>query len=137
MALATADAGVRGVKVSCDAGAKDCLVLADRVQVQQVLLNLIRNALDAMDGQPRRELYLSTGASEGAVEVIVADTGRGISPDIRAKLFQPFVSSKSNGMGLGLSICRDIIEGHGGRLWADANLDDGVSFKFTLRPAVV
>jgi len=112
-------------------------VAIDRVQVQQVLFNLMRNGIEAMQDQPRRELVVATGASsqEGVVEVSVADNGPGLADHVRAKLFQPFVTTKPNGMGVGLSICRTIVEAHGGRLWAADNPGGGTVFSFTLRAA--
>ncbi len=112
------------------------LVVADRVQIQQVLFNLLRNALEAMEQSARREIVITTGPS-GAdrVEVGVADTGPGLPPQVRANLFQPFVTTKESGMGVGLSICHSIVEGHGGRLWADDNPGGGTTFRFTLARA--
>ena len=108
-------------------------VVVDKIQVQQVLLNLIRNAVGAMADGPRRNLTIAAASGiDGMVEVSVADTGSGLSPEVRAKLFQPFTSTKAGGMGVGLSICRIIIESHGGRLWADDNVDGGTIFRFTL-----
>jgi two-component system, LuxR family, sensor kinase FixL len=106
--------------------------LVDRVQVQQVLLNLIRNAVEAMEGQELRELSVGTVVENGVVLVSVADTGGGISPAIEAKLFQPFVTTKAEGMGIGLSVCRTIVEAHGGRLWVEPNVGGGSVFRFTL-----
>ncbi len=111
-------------------------VIADKVQVQQVLLNLIRNALEAMAGSERRELTIATGHGPGGqIRVSVADTGSGIAPDILSQLFRPFVSSKAHGMGVGLSVSRTIIEAHGGKLWAEPNRAGGTIFSFTLRAA--
>ena len=110
--------------------------LADRVQIQQVLLNLIRNSVDAMLDSPVRRLTISSQAAEGEmVEISVADTGGGMAPEVLAKLFQPFVTTKSQGMGVGLSICRTIIEAHGGRIWTEPNTPNGTIFRFSL-PAV-
>jgi C4-dicarboxylate-specific signal transduction histidine kinase len=108
-------------------------VAIDRVQIQQVLVNLIRNAIDAMQGSPIRRLSISArAAGENAVEFSLADTGPGLSPEIAANLFQPFVSTKKNGMGVGLSICRSIIASHQGRIWAEPNPQGGAIFRFRL-----
>jgi two-component system sensor kinase FixL len=109
-------------------------VLVDRVQVQQVMLNLVRNAIEAMEGAELRELQLTTGrADNGMAMVSVSDTGPGISPQIATQLFQPFVTTKgSRGMGVGLSICRTIVESHGGRIWVEPNHPNGTIFRFTL-----
>jgi two-component system sensor kinase FixL len=112
------------------------LVLADKVQVQQVALNLIRNAVEAMDGCETRDLVVGAkSAPDDMVEVFVSDTGPGLSPEVAEQLFQPFFTTKSQGMGVGLSISRTIIEAHGGRIWAEANPKGGTIFRFTL-PAV-
>lgn len=108
-------------------------VTADRVQVQQVLFNLLRNAVEAMEHAPRREVVITAAlAEEGMVEVGVADTGSGLSPEVRASLFRPFVTTKDGGMGVGLSVCRSIVEAHGGRMWAEDNPGGGTLFRFTL-----
>ena len=113
-------------------------VIADRVQVQQVLLNLVRNALEAMEEAPQRNMSISTQpVPDGFVEIRVTDTGPGLREDIRHRLFQPFVTSKADGMGVGLSICRTIIEAHGGRIWAELGPRGGTEFCFTLRTAAV
>lgn len=110
------------------------LVLTDRIQIQQVLLNLMRNAVEAMQGAPRRELQVTTVArGDGMAEVSVIDTGPGLAPEVSALLFQPFVTTKKHGMGVGLSICRTIVESHGGHIWADAIPTGGTAFRFTLR----
>lgn len=113
------------------------LVLADRIQIQQVLVNLIRNAIEIMsEGGQRRELDIATtSVGDDMVEVSVADTGTGIAPEVMARLFQPFVTTKHKGMGLGLSICRTIVEAHGGKIWVDSRQDGGTIFRFTLRAA--
>jgi two-component system sensor kinase FixL len=111
-------------------------VLADRIQIQQVVLNLVRNAIEAMVDRPRRELHVGSRAIEpGFLQFHVADTGPGISPHVADRLFQPFVTGKSDGMGVGLSISRNIIEAHGGRMWVEANSDGGATFHFTLKRA--
>ena len=106
----------------------------DRVQVQQVLFNLLRNGIEAMQDQPRRELVVTTSrVKEGMVEISVADTGPGLPEEVRKKLFQPFVTTKASGMGVGLSVCKAIVEAHRGRLWADDNPSGGTIFRFTVR----
>jgi two-component system sensor kinase FixL len=111
-------------------------VFADRVQIQQVLVNLLRNAAEAMTETPRRELTLSIKKTEGNfVEIRVADTGAGISENVAAKLFTPFVTTKSDGMGIGLAISKSIIEAHGGELTMKPNLGGGTVFQFTLPAA--
>jgi two-component system sensor kinase FixL len=134
-ALALIGAKEHGVRVSYRFDPRVDLVLADKVQVQQVTLNLIRNAIEAMMISPRRELLIATDAAEagGFARVSVADTGPGLSPEIADRLFQPFMSTKPSGMGVGLSISRTIIEAHGGRIWVESNVDGGATFNFTLR----
>nr|WP_246102569.1 PAS domain S-box protein [Methylobacterium terricola] len=134
-ALALVGAKEKGVRVRFDLDPDAPLVLADRVQVQQVLLNLIRNAIEAMQEAEQRELVVATRAlsAEGSVEVQVSDTGTGIAPEVAAQLFQPFVTTKANGMGVGLSICRTIVESHGGKILAEAGPAGGTTFRFTLR----
>lgn len=133
--LATLDAGQRGVTVDLNPRLGRAMVMADRIEIQQVLMNLIRNAIEAMEGQPRCELQLGARQASGAIEVSVSDTGPGLPSDVRERLFTPFVTTKPNGMGIGLSICRKIIEGHGGRLWAEDNVRGGTTFRFTLQAA--
>jgi two-component system sensor kinase FixL len=133
-ALALVGAKEQGVRVMFhfDPGAP--FVLADRIQIQQVLLNLIRNAIEAMQEAPRRELTVATAlAEDGHVELSVKDTGSGLAPEVAAQLFQPFVTTKKHGMGVGLSICRTIVEAHGGKIWADSEQGRGTAFHFTLR----
>ena len=133
-ALALVGAKEHGVRVRLQIDQAHDLILADKVQIQQVLLNLLRNAIEAVVQGERRELLVSSKPSgTGMVEVSVADTGSGISADIAAQLFQPFVTTKPQGMGVGLSISRTIIEAHGGQIWTEPNPGGGAIFKFTLR----
>jgi C4-dicarboxylate-specific signal transduction histidine kinase len=113
------------------------LILADRVQLQQVMLNLIINAVEAMSGasEGKRELLISTEKTRSdAVLVAVRDSGPGLAPAAVERLFEPFHTTKPGGLGLGLSICRSIVEAHGGRLWASANIPGGAVFQFTVPP---
>jgi two-component system, LuxR family, sensor kinase FixL len=135
-ALGLTGAREQGVKLRFDLDPKHDLVLLDRVQIQQVLVNLFRNALEAMAQTPRRELSLSnTRVADDMIEVAVSDTGTGFDDDVKASLFQTFFTTKEAGMGVGLSISRSIIEAHGGRMWAEANESGGATFRFTLPAA--
>lgn len=133
-ALALVGAKETGVRVSFQFGARAEFVLADKIQVQQVLLNLIRNAVEAMQEMTKRELTIATRQLDNeTVRIDVADTGPGIAPEIANHLFQPFITTKRQGMGVGLSISRTIIESHGGRLWAEPNAGGGTVFRLTLK----
>lgn len=108
-------------------------VQIDKIQVQQVVINLVRNAVEAMQSVDRRELTITTSADqENGVEVTISDTGPGLPPEVAARIFHPFVTTKEKGMGIGLSICQSIIEAHGGRIWATPNETGGVAFHFRL-----
>jgi two-component system sensor kinase FixL len=131
-ALALVGLGDRGVSVKYARDPDLPPVIADRVQIQQVLLNLLRNAVEAMEACPVRELAIGTTRWDSVLAVSVADTGCGIPPSIEAQLFQPFVTTKREGMGIGLSVCRAIVEAHGGRLWVEPNPGGGSVFRFTL-----
>jgi signal transduction histidine kinase len=107
----------------------------DRVQIQQVVLNLILNAVEAMSSLDDRARELSISTKQGPtgdVLVAVDDSGPGIDPEQLERVFAPFYTTKSSGIGMGLSICRSIIAAHGGRLWAEANRPRGTIFQFTL-----
>jgi two-component system, LuxR family, sensor kinase FixL len=123
----------RGIRVTFQFDPNIALVLADRVQIQQVLLNLIRNAMDAMEATQAHDLAISVlPVGDNLVRVSVSDTGSGIEPQVAEQLFQPFVTTKRQGMGVGLSISRTIIEAHGGRIWVEPNPAGGTVFHFTL-----
>lgn len=133
-ALALVGAKEHGIRVLFRFDPKIDLVLADKVQIQQVALNLIRNGIEAMEGASRRVLEIRIApAPDNYAQVIISDTGTGISPEIADQLFQPFITTKRTGMGVGLSISRTIIEAHGGRLWSEPNPGGGARFAFTLR----
>jgi two-component system, LuxR family, sensor kinase FixL len=135
-ALALVGAKDMGVRVRFDFDPRSDFVLADKVQIQQVLLNLMRNAIEAMENAKKRELVISTSpVTDDLVEISVADSGAGIAPEISAQLFQPFITTKRQGMGVGLSISRTIVEAHGGSIAPRPNPGGGTVFSFTL-PAV-
>ena len=111
----------------------------DKVQLQQVMLNLLLNAFDAMKDCPpgERQVLIKTGQTAPKVKVSVGDRGIGLARDNIDKIFQPFYTTKREGLGMGLSISRSIIEAHGGRLWAENNPDRGATFYFTLPTSFV
>ncbi len=131
-ALALVGAKEHGVRVKFQIDAARDLVLVDKVQIQQVLLNLIRNAIEAMAESPRRELLIASRPDGEMVEIFVADSGPGIAPEIADQLFQPFVTTKRLGMGVGLSISRSIVESHGGQIVVEPNKGGGTVFRFTM-----
>ncbi|SDA61908.1 PAS domain S-box protein [Mesorhizobium qingshengii] len=136
-ALALVGSREKGVRSVFEFASDTDDVLADRIQVQQVLINLMRNAMEAMRDSKRRELTVRTAPDgDGYVAVEVADTGPGISEDIASRLFQPFVTSKASGMGIGLSISKRIIEAHGGTITVRRNNDGGATFRISLPAAV-
>ena len=113
-------------------------VIANRIQVQQVLVNVMRNAFEAMAGTRRGELCVTTDrVDEEMIEIAIADRGPGLTKEVANHLFEPFVSTKRNGMGLGLSICRTIVEAHGGKLRHEPNPEGGTIFRFTLPSATL
>lgn len=135
-ALALVGAKESGVMVRMELGIELAPVMIDRIQIQQVILNLIRNGIEAMQGVVRRELRIATSEAENdMVLVSIADSGPGLASEVADQLFQPFVTTKEKGMGLGLSICRSIIDSHGGKIWTTPNPDGGVTFAFTLPTA--
>jgi two-component system, LuxR family, sensor kinase FixL len=133
-ALALVGAKQQGVRVMLELAADLPRIALDRVQIQQVVLNLVRNAIEAMSAAEERLLTIGTrnDAKQGVAEVKISDTGSGLAPPVLGQLFQPFVTTKAGGMGVGLSICRSIVDAHGGRIWAEPNPLGGTSFTFTL-----
>jgi len=131
-ALALVGTREHGIEVDIDLDPNAEEVLADRIQVQQVLVNLIRNAIDAMLNSERRHLLIRTRAEDKFVNISVEDSGSGLDDGVARKLFQPFVTSKKSGMGVGLSICRTIVEAHGGKIWFEPAPNRGTVFHFTL-----
>ncbi|MGE5538980.1 MAG: ATP-binding protein [Gemmatimonas sp.] len=114
------------------------VVSADRLQIEQVLMNLLRNSIEALGDTPRERRRIAIGAAEaagGMVEITIADAGRGIDPEVAERLFDPFVTTSATGLGLGLTICRSMIEAHGGKLWADRVTSEGAVLHFTLPTA--
>ena len=131
--LGAHEAGIHeaGIEVAMTIAAGLDHVLVDRVQIQQVLVDLIRNAIQSMTASPIRRVSIATSPDRaGWVRVTVADTGTGLAPDIHDRLFDAFATTKADGMGLGLSICRTIVEVHGGRIWAEADATGGTAFHF-------
>ena len=131
--LAMIGAGERGVEIEVRLETACDEIFVDRIQIQQVILNLVRNAFEAMDDSPDRRVRISScRENSGSIRVTIADSGPGLEPELAGKLFEPFNSTKTQGMGLGLSICHTIIRGHAGRIWAEASPLGGTAFHFTL-----
>jgi two-component system sensor histidine kinase TtrS len=136
LALFEGAAALRGISLRVNLGQQLPKVSADLLEMEQVLLNLLQNAMDAMPDAEQRSLGIevSTCSSNGAVEVAVRDHGTGLTPEVQAHLFDTFFTTKPQGLGLGLSICRTIVESHGGRLWAENEPEGGLTMRFTLPP---
>lgn len=134
--LALIGARERGVRTFFDLDPNAIEVLVDRVQISQVLVNLLRNAVEALAPEQTRDIAITTRREQGGmVRVSVSDTGPGIDPAVAPQLFEAFASTKDKGMGLGLSICRTIVEAHGGRIWAERREGGGSVFHFTVMSA--
>jgi two-component system sensor kinase FixL len=137
-ALGLVGAKETGISVRVELSGEPLIVFIDKIQIQQVVFNLVRNAIEAMgEASPPRSLLVSAAPAklpddDTMAEVSVTDSGPGLAPQVQEHLFQPFVTTKEKGMGLGLSICQSIIDGHGGRLEAIPNAERGVTFRFTL-----
>ncbi len=135
VSLEESEASQKGISVQTELAEDFPLILADRIQLQQVVLNLVRNAFEAMSETAidQRQLTIQTSMAGGdAIEVAIHDTGRGLSPETVEKIFDSFFTTKTGGLGIGLSISRSIIASHGGNLWAEPNPDTGATFRFTL-----
>ena len=133
--LATSDGLPAGIELALEVDDGLSRVLVDRTQIGQVLLNLLRNAGEAIQSadHPRPgRILVSAEVTDGGMMIAVRDNGPGLAPDIADRLFEPFVSSKRTGMGIGLSICRTIVEGHGGKLTAETAPDGGMIFRILL-----
>jgi signal transduction histidine kinase len=133
--LARDDLDIHRIVVKIDSDPQKPRVFGDRIQLQQVLLNLMTNAIDSMAAKKGLRVLCVTSEvrHDGNVEISVEDTGTGISPQDMDRLFNPLFTTKSGGMGMGLSICRSIVEAHEGRLWVIPNTPEGTVFRFTLR----
>lgn len=129
LALLGAGPGLK-LDIRVDNDAAEAVI--DKIQIQQVLLNLMRNAVEAMAGSARRELAISAGRTGDMVEIRVTDTGPGLPEPVRSQLFQPFVTTKAGGMGVGLSVSRTIVEAHGGEIHAEDADGGGAVFRFTV-----
>jgi C4-dicarboxylate-specific signal transduction histidine kinase len=137
LALQQSDLTRRKVSAAAELAEQNPLVLGDRIQLQQVLLNLVTNACEAMANKPHgeRRLIIATRLEDDGenVECSVTDAGHGIPPSSLERIFEPRVTTKANGLGLGLAICRSIIEAHRGRVWAESASEGGAVFRFTAR----
>ena len=130
--LATLGAATDGIDLELNLAEGLPPVLIDHIQIQQVVLNLIRNSMDALSDSEAPAIIVATELGLETVEVVVCDNGPGLSPEVQERVFEPFVSTKPDGIGIGLSICRTIVEAHGGRIAVDAGGNRGTAFRFSL-----
>jgi two-component system sensor kinase FixL len=130
--LALVGATSSGVTVRIELSPEPAVAQIDKIQIQQVVVNLVRNAIEAMAQSREKILTVATRRDGNVVAVTVSDTGPGVSPDVIDRLFRPFVTTKEKGMGIGLSICRQIIEAHAGRIGVETPETGGTRFLFTL-----
>jgi two-component system CheB/CheR fusion protein len=121
-----------GADLTLNLNADDDGVLVDRIQIGQVLSNLLRNAREAMADSPGSRVLVSTSRSEDMIRCDVSDNGPGLADAVRHQLFEPLTSTKASGMGIGLSISKSVIEAHYGRIWAESNPEGGTVFSFAL-----
>jgi two-component system sensor kinase FixL len=135
LVLASVNSADPNVRVTIQFEPNLPLVMIDKVQVQQVIVNLVRNSVEAMQAVAVRNLKLATALSGEGIMITTSDSGPGLAPEVADRLFHPFVTTKEKGMGIGLSICHSIIEAHGGRIWAGAGEMGGAEFRILLPPA--
>ncbi len=132
LALAEVGTTSQGIELRVELAADLQPVLIDHVQIQQVVLNLVRNSVDALSGCEPARIVVATRLRGDRVEVLVDDNGPGLDPDICGRLFEPFVSTKPDGLGIGLNICRTIVAAHGGEITVDPGPGPGTTFRFTI-----
>jgi signal transduction histidine kinase len=130
--LVRAQASAKTIEIMLDVPAELPALYGDRIQLQQVILNLVRNAMDALAGRTDGIVRITVRRLEDHVEISVADNGHGIEPTLAARLFEPLTTSKPDGLGLGLSICASIMQLHGGRIWLHSGEPGATEFRFSL-----
>jgi len=136
VAVALPDAETHRIRLSLALDPAADRILVDRGQIEQVLVNLIGNAVEAMKDSPDRDLSVASVWEDGVVQISVTDSGSGVPPEVRDRLFEPFVTTRRNGTGLGLTICQAIVEAHGGTLWYEPVPDGGSAFRLTVTGVV-